>query len=98
MAKPDGQDEPRANLFGDALPELPPSERLAEIWRDFGRAGDGFCGPVPFSWAEIAAFTRLTGIDLHPAEASCLVEMSRQFCIEIADRNPMRIAPMERTA
>lgn len=98
MAKPEGQDETRAQMHGEQLPDLPPTERLADIWLQLGRAGDGLSGPIPFAWVEIAAFARMSGTDLHPAEASCLVEMSRQFCIEVADRNPLRMAPMERKA
>ena len=83
-------------MFGLSAPELPHTERLAEVWRDLGFARDGFAGAVPFEWAEIKAYADLTACDLAPCEASCLVDMSRTYCVEIANRNPLRIAPMER--
>jgi hypothetical protein len=54
-------------------------------------------GVTPFEWTEIEAFNRLTAADLAPCEASCLVEMSRAYCVEIVNRNPLRKSPMERT-
>lgn len=98
LAKPEGQEENRAALFGEALPDLPPTERLHDVWRELGCAKDGFNGPLPFDWAEIAAFDRMIAADLAPCEASCLVDMSRSYCVEVTDRNPLRKAPMERDA
>ena len=96
MAVPEGQEENRAALFGDELPDLPPTERVADIWRELGRARQSINGPAPFEWAELQAFSALSGIALHPAEAACLVDMSREFSLEIAERNPLRKSPMER--
>jgi hypothetical protein len=53
-------------------------------------------GAAPLEWAEIEAFNRLTQADLAPCEASCLADMSRAYCVEVADRNPLRKSPMER--
>lgn len=53
-------------------------------------------GVVPFDWGEVQAYAALTAADLHPSEASCLVEMSRAYCREVIDGNPLRKAPMER--
>jgi hypothetical protein len=96
LGTPDGQEENRSSLFGEHLPELPPTERLAEIWLEMGRSSDGINGATPFSWAELQAFAAMSGRDLHPCEASCLVDMSRAYCIELAERSPLRKAPMER--
>lgn len=98
MVKPEGETETRAQLFGETLPELPPTERLADVWQSLDYATHGMAGPTPFTWGEIAAFARMTGIRLHRSEASCLMDMSRSFCAELADTNPLRIAPMERPA
>jgi hypothetical protein len=97
FAKPEGQDDTRLALFGEELPEIPATERLPELWRELGYARDGMSGVTPFEWAEIEAFNRLTAADLAPCEASCLVEMSRAYCVEIVNRNPLRKSPMERT-
>jgi len=53
-------------------------------------------GAVPFEWGEVEAFNRLTAADLSPCEASCLVDMSRAYCVEVANRDPLRKPPMER--
>lgn len=77
---------------------MSPSERLAEVWQALGYAKEGINGPMPFDWTEIEAFNRLTRADLHPCEASCLADMSRAYCLEVANRNPLRKSPMERDA
>lgn len=97
LAKPEGQDENRLTLNGETLPEIPATERVTELWRELGYARDSMAGAVPYEWSEVKAFADLMGLSLAPCEASCLLEMSRAYCVEIADRNPLRIAPMERT-
>lgn len=67
------------------------------MWQGLGLARDGMAGAVPLEWGEVEAFNRLTAADLSPCEASCLVDMSRAYCVEIADRNPLRKSPMERS-
>jgi len=96
LAKPEGQEETRLQLYGETLPELPPGERLHDVWVQLGKAKDTFGGTVPFDWAEIQSFDRLTECGLNPSEASCLMDMSRAYCTEVANRNPLRIAPLER--
>jgi hypothetical protein len=96
MAKPEGQDESRLFLYGETLPELPPAERLAAVWSELGYAKEGMAGAVPLDWSELEAFARLTDCDLNPHEASCLMDMSRAYCVEVANRNPLRKSPMER--
>ncbi|MEW4469002.1 hypothetical protein AB1K62_14340 [Parasphingorhabdus sp. JC815] len=96
MAKPKGQKENRSQLYGERLPELAPTERLADIWRQIGYARDGMAGVVPFDWTELAAFSKLTECDLAPVEAECLMDMSRGYANMIVDTNPLSIAPMDR--
>jgi hypothetical protein len=79
------------------LPEMPCTELLHEIWHEIGLAGFGPHGAaVPLTWQEVQAFIATSGRDLIPIEARCLVEMSRAYCNEIANTNPLRISPMER--
>lgn len=66
------------------------------MWQALGYARETMGGAIPFEWSEVHAFARLTCADLAPCEAFCLVDMSRAYCVEIANRNPLRIAPMER--
>jgi hypothetical protein len=96
LAKPEGQEETRARLFGEVLPEIGLGERLTEVWRELGYAKSGSHGAVPFDFAEVDAFNRLTDCNLSPHEAMCLIDMSRAYCVEVAERNPLRVAPMER--
>lgn len=96
MAKPDGQDENRLQLYGESLPELPYTERLPDLWRELGYARETMGGVIPFDWREVQSYADLIGCDLAPCEASCLVDMSRAYCVEISNGNPLRIAPMER--
>ena len=96
MATPEGQDERRTETHGLELPELPCSERLADIWECMGRARAGGYGAVPFDFSDIDAFNRVTDCNLSPDEALCLVDMSRAYCVEAQDKNPLRKAPMER--
>jgi len=56
----------------------------------------GMHGAVPFTYSEIAAYEALADCNLTPVEALCLVDMSRAYCVEVMDRNPLRKAPMER--
>lgn len=95
-AKPQGHTETRHQMFGGELPELPAGELLADKWMQAGRAKPGFSGYMPLEWVDLQAFNALTGADLLPCEADCLVEMSRAYCAEIAETNPLRISPMER--
>ena len=90
MAKPEGREETRAELYGEEIPDLPASARLVDVWRELG--------PGKQDWIEIDAFIRASGRSLVPVEAICLVEMSRAFSSEIGERSPFRIAPMERSA
>jgi hypothetical protein len=83
-------------LYGETLPALPSSERLADLWQQLGYAGQSFGGVVPFSWQELQAFAEMTGCGITPAEASCLMDMSRAYCVEIGNGNPLSKAPMER--
>ena len=96
MAKPDGEEQNRAQLYGEALPELPATETLADTWRDLGYAMSGANGAVPFTFGEVQAFAGLTDCNLAPIEALCLVDMSRAYCVEIMERSPLRKSPMER--
>lgn len=83
-------------MFGEVLPDLPITERLADLWQALGYAREGMAGAVPFEWREVQAFAQLTQCDISPAEASCLMDMSRAYCVEIGNRNPLSKAPMER--
>ena len=83
-------------MFGTELPELPCGELLQDTWQEIGLAGFGANGAVPLTWSEVQAFAALTNADLRPYEARCLMEMSRAYCTEIANTNPLRISPMER--
>lgn len=97
LATPEGSQENRAKMFGESLPELPPSETLDHIWHSIGMAQVGMNGAEPFSWQEVQAYAALTGWRSTPTEAQCLVDMSRAYCAGIADKNPLSKAPMERT-
>lgn len=83
-------------MFGETLPELPPRERLADVWRDMGCATADMNGVAPFSWQELQAFSAATDCALAPAEARCLIDMSRAYASAVSDENPLSIAPMER--
>lgn len=96
MARPEGQEQTRAELYGEDLPALPASERLSDLWQQLGYAGFSFNGTVPLDWRELQAFAEMTRCDITPAEASCLMDMSRAYCVEIGNRNPLSKAPMER--
>ncbi len=56
----------------------------------------GYHGAVPFTFNEMQAFASLAHCNLAPVEALCLVDMSRAYCAEIMDNNPLRKSPMER--
>lgn len=80
--------------FGVDLPEIPPAERLAEVWNELGRAGvEG-----AFTWAEMKAYADLSRVDLSPGESRVLRAMSEAYVEGMADTNPLSIAPMEREA
>jgi hypothetical protein len=96
MVTPEGEEESRLQLYGEILPDLPPRERLHDIWQRLGYAMPGFNGPVPFTFGEMQAFASLSHCNLAPVEALCLVDMSRAYCAEIMERSPLRKAPMER--
>jgi hypothetical protein len=89
-------EETRAEMFGEVLPDLAASERLAGLWQQLGYAGQSFNGIVPFDWRELQAFAVMTQCDITPLEALCLMDMSRAYCVEIGNRNPLSKAPMER--
>lgn len=63
-----------------------------------GRCGMGQGGPLPLTWLELQAFGAMSGMELSAPEARCIVEMSRAYCNELANSNPLRISPMERQA
>ena len=83
-------------MFGEVLPEIGVCERLTDVWQELGYAKPGTHGAVPFDFTEVDAFNRLTDCNLTAHEAVCLVDMSRAYCVEVAERNPLRVAPMER--
>lgn len=84
-------------MFGVRLPELPASERLAEIWAEMGMATASPMGGVTaVTWAEIDAYDRLNGRILAVCEAQCLMDMSRAYSAARDDTNPLSIEPMER--
>lgn len=83
-------------MFGEKLPELPYTERLADIWQSLGCSGSGVNGPAPFTWQELQAYSATSQRRLQPAEADCLIEMSRAFVAALNDKRPLSIAPMER--
>jgi hypothetical protein len=87
----------RAEVHGVEYPELPTAETVHDWWDDVGRCGLIQGSPIPLTWAELQAFAALSGADLRPYEAKCLVEMSRAYCLEITNTNPLRISPMERS-
>ena len=96
MAKPEGSDETRREMYGDDLPELPASETVADWWRELGCSGYGMNGAEPFTWQELRAFADVAGYDISPVQARCLMDMSRAYCAEIADKSALRVPPMER--
>lgn len=83
-------------MYGETLPELPPSENVAEWWRELGYARSGMNGVEPYTWQELQAFAAIGGYDISPVEARCLMDMTRAYCVEIADSSPLRKPPMER--
>ena len=83
-------------MYGEALPELPASERLAEFWYDLGYARSSMNGAEPYTWQELQAFAVIGGYDISAIEARCLMDMSRAYCVEIGDNSHLRIPPMER--
>lgn len=83
-------------MYGEALPELPASENVAEWWRELGYARSGMNGVEPYTWQELQAFASIGGYDISAVEARCLMDMSRVYCVEIGDSSHFRIAPMER--
>jgi hypothetical protein len=93
---PEGAEESRASVMGMELPELPTKETLQDVWHSLGMALSGMSGAIPLSWQELRAFADLAGCDIKPFEALCLIEMSRAYCVEVAERDPLRISPMER--
>lgn len=66
------------------------------MWRDLGYARESMSGATPYSWSEVKAYADLACGDITAAEASCLVDMSRAYCLEILNGNPLRKSPMER--
>jgi hypothetical protein len=82
-------------MYGVILPELAETEFLQDWWHETGMAQSGMSGAVPISWQEMRAFADMTGRDIRPYEAQCLVDMSRAYCAEISNRTSC-IAPMER--
>ena len=53
-------------------------------------------GVEPFTWSEIEAYDRMTGANLSPVEAHCLMDMSRAYVRGFSDTRPLSIEPMER--
>jgi hypothetical protein len=96
LARPEGSDESRVALYGESLPELPASECIAEYWRELGYARESINGVAPVTWQELQAFAEIGGYAISPHEARCLIDMSRAYCVEIADRSHFRKPPMER--
>lgn len=96
-AKVKDQPHTRAEMYGEKLPELPPSETLADHWQNMGLARllpmGGYAG---FEWQEVAAFKSAVQADLSPVEAQTLIDMSRAYASGLADTNPLSIEPMER--
>lgn len=83
-------------MYGESLPELPASECVVEYWRELGYARESMNGAVPVTWQELQAFAEIGGYAISPVEARCLIDMSRAYCIEIANSSPLRKPPMER--
>lgn len=83
-------------MYGVSLPLLPSSEAVADWWRDLGYAGLGANGAEPLTWQEVQAFAVIGGYDISPLQARCLIDMSRAYCVEIAERGALRVPPMER--
>jgi len=83
-------------MYGEQLPEIAPTERLVDLWRDLGCARAGVSGPVSFDWQEISAFNELMHCGFMPFEAQCLADMSRAYVGSISDKNPLSKSPMER--
>ena len=72
---------------------------LLAHWRDMGFAvAAEMGGVVPFTWQEIAAFINVTGAEISAPEARVLMGMSRAYVSATGDKNPLSIAPMDRTA
>lgn len=98
MAVPKGEKLNRLRLYQDAdmeppIPKASAALYLREILFKIGpTSGDG-----PISFAEIEAYSRITGADLEPWEADTIFEMSRAFRDEILSAvDPLTIEPMER--
>lgn len=94
--KPEGSSESRRDIHGDDLPDIPASEEVADWWYDLGYAQSGMHGAEPFTWQELQAFAVISGYDISPVQAHCLMDMSRAYSVEIADRSHLRKPPMER--
>lgn len=91
-AKPKDFAEQRYETVGIELPEIPPTERLAEVWNELGRTG----AEGAFTWVEIKAYGDLTGVDLSSVECRTLRAMSVAYAEGLQDDNPFSIAPIER--
>lgn len=83
-------------MYGETLPELPESERVAEWWRELGYARSGMGGVEPITWQELHAFASVGGYAISPVEARCLMDMSRVYSVEIANSSHFRKPPVER--
>lgn len=69
------------------LPDIPPDGDV--LWQWFwelssARASSGY-GPQPVGWADMAAWARLTGIDLAPWQALALRRMDETYLKTCAD-------------
>lgn len=78
------------------MPDLPAMEYLHELWVKAGRCSQTISGAASLGWSEIDAFNRLSGANLSPVEAETIRLMSEAFAAELHDKNPLRIAPVEK--
>lgn len=72
--------------FGLEQPEIP--EGWEHVWQWFwelsgGRGHNGF-GPLPLSWADMAAWSRICGIELQPWQAAIFRAMDAAWLNEAA--------------
>ena len=76
------------------LPELEWGEQLISSLMEVGPAMPGMGGPVPVTYQEIDAWSRLTNTYLPWYESTQIRQLSREYCAEaVAAKDPNRPKP-----
>lgn len=85
---PENSSTTNGDRYGNALPDIQDEYcYLPEFLHQIGTAGHGFDRLVPLTFAEIEAWSRMTGAELNRFEAETIRMLSITYCSIANDRN-----------